>query len=198
MKKPEEGQLFSAFDEAGIELEEAEPASRSIGILAIPGAPNAIHALELDNVETADTSDQTTSLASISSQDGVIADLITRWENLKPQEMLAHYREFALDPYVAVGEWMVMINEETIESWAKGERLSALLRKRPHLDSRRLEVQQLRIVYIGRNKACATYHLVETYTDSPMTFSGNGAVFLVHLAEGWKIAAYTKASEVGI
>lgn len=198
MKKSEEGQLFSAFDEAGIELEEAEPASRSIGILAIPGAPNAVHALELQDVGTAETAPRTTSPAATGGHDAVIADLISRWENLKPHEMLAHYREFALDPYVAVGEWMVMINEETIESWAKGERLSALLKKRPHLDSRRIEVQQLQIVYIGRNKACATYHLVETYTDNPMTFSGNGAVFLVHLAEGWKIAAYTKASEVGI
>lgn len=190
MKNPDKDQLFSAFDEAGIELEEAAPASRSIGILAFPGAPNAVHALELR-----DASDSTNEIVT---SDSAIADLITRWENLKPQEMLDRYREFALDPYVAVGEWMVMINRETIESWLRGDRLTAALKKRPHLDSRRLEVQQLRIVYIGRNKACATYHLVETYTDNPMTFSGNGAVFLVHVAEGWKIAAYTKASEVGI
>lgn len=193
MKNHDEGQLFSAFDEAGIELEGAHPASRSIGILAFPGAPNPVHKLELQDAET-----NLKLPGGESSQDAAIADLVTRWENLKPQEMLERFREFALDPYIAVGEWMVKINEETIQSWLKGDRLTAALRKRPHLDSRRLEVQQLRIVYIGRNKACATYHLVETYTDNPMTFSGNGAVFLVHMAEGWKIAAYTKASEVGI
>ena len=198
MKNHDEGQLFSAFDEAGIELEEAHPASRSIGILAFPGAPNPVHKLELEDVAASRKKAAAAAASGESPQDKVIAKLITRWENLKPQEMLDRFREFALDPYIALGEWMVKINEKTIRSWVKGRRLDILLKKRPHIDSRRVEVQELRIVYIGRNKACATYHLVETYKDNPMTFSGNGAVFLVHLAEGWKIAAYTKASEVGI
>lgn len=198
MKNPDEGQLFNAFDEAGIELEEAPPASRSIGILAFPGAPNAVHELELKDVGASRKKTAAAAVSGESKQDKVIATLITRWENLKPQEMLEQYRDFALDPYIALGEWMVKINERTIRSWLKGRRLGILLKKRPHIDSRRVEVQQLNIVYIGRNKACATYHLVESYTDNPMTFSGNGAVFLVHLAEGWRIAAYTKASEVGI
>ena len=201
LSQSEKEQLREAFDEAGIELEKpAEPKALSIGFLAFPGAPNPIHALELHDVESQESAD-TTSLAGTSgtsSQDAILADMITRWENLKPAEMLAHYREFALDPYIAIGEWIVPITYTTIESWLRGERLTAVLKKRPHIDSRRVEVQNLRIVYVGRDKAIATYHLVETYTDNPMTFTGNGGIIFVHLAEGWKIAACTKASEVGI
>jgi hypothetical protein len=190
----EKEQLREAFEESGFELEkDAEPVSRSIGFLAFPGAPNPIHRHELEAVVSAIASNRGTS-----DQDAIIGDLIRQWENLKPAEMLARYREFALDPYIAVGEWTVPITETTIESWLRGERLTAVLKKRPHLDSRHVEVQQLRIVYVGQDKAVATYHLVETYTDNPMTFTGNGGMILVHLHAGWRIAACTKASEVGI
>src|SRR5215210_277444 len=192
----EKEQLREAFEESGFELEKgAEPVSRSIGFLAFPGAPNPIHRHELQPV-TVESANNRPGIGS--EQDAIIGELITQWENLKPQEMLARYREFALDPYIAVGEWTVPITEATIESWLRGERLTAALAKRPHLDARHVEVRQLRIVYVGRDKAVATYHLVETYTDNPMTFTGNGGMILVHLPQGWRIAACTKASEVGI
>ncbi|HWM93442.1 MAG TPA: hypothetical protein VN493_21960 [Thermoanaerobaculia bacterium] len=196
LSSSEKERLREAFEESGFELEKgAEPVSRSIGFLAFPGAPNPIHRHELEAVASAIANNRT---GTGSDQDAVIGHLITQWENLKPEEMLARYREFALDPYIAVGEWTVPITKTTIESWLRGERLTVALAKRPHLDTRNVEVQQLRIVYVGRDKAVATYHLVETYTDNPMTFTGNGGMILVHLPEGWRIASCTKASEVGI
>ena len=184
LSRPED--LYEAFAEAGFELErKVETPSRSIGFLAIKGAPSPIAETDLEDIDVA-------------GADADISELVTGWERLTPSELAERHREFDLDPYVAVGEWVVPIDHNRIEAWLHGEYLARALADRPRLESRRIEIQQLRIVYMGASKAVATYFLVERFEDSAVVYSGNAAVILVHLREkGWRIACYTKAANVG-
>jgi len=181
-----EEQSQGAFDEAGFELEakSGEVPTRTVGILAFHGAPSPLVETDLKEIGAAES-------------DGPIAELITRWENLTPQQLLKQHKKLALDPFVAFGEWVVPIDHNRIEAWLHGEYLARALAERPRLESRSIEVQKIKIVYIGRNKAVATYRVVERYQDSPKVYSGNAAVILVHLAKGWRIAGYTKDGSVG-
>jgi len=176
-----------AFAEAGFELErKPEPGpSRSIGFLAFHGAPSPLVATDLEDYDKANA-------------DAAIGDLITGWENLTPAKLLKEHGKYALDPYVAVGEWMVPIDHNRIKAWVSGEYLQRAIATRPNLERRRIEIKKVRIVYVGSSKAVATYNLVERYEGSSEVFSGNAAVFLVNLKKkGWRIAAYTKDSSVG-
>ncbi|HZF08323.1 MAG TPA: hypothetical protein VFE33_05990 [Thermoanaerobaculia bacterium] len=179
-------ELHDVFAEAGFDLEEKTPTapSRSIGFLAIQGAPSPIVETDLKPFDPP-------------ASDSTLRELVTGWESLTPTEFAQRHAEFALEPYIAVGEWVVPIDRNRINAWVDGEYLARALAERPRLETRRIKVQQLRIVYIGNDKAVATYHVVERYEGSPQTYSGNAAVILVHLAKGWRIAAYTKTGSVG-
>jgi len=179
-------ELPDVFAEAGFDLEEKTPTapSRSIGFLAIQGAPSPIVETDLQPFDPP-------------ASDAAIRQLVTGWESLTPTEFAQRHAEFALEPYVAVGEWVVPIDHNRINAWVGGEYLARALAERPRLETRRIEVQQLQIVYVGNDKAVATYHVVERYEGSERMYSGNAAVILVHLAEGWRIAAYTKTGSVG-
>lgn len=179
-------ELHEVFTEAGFELEEkaATTPSRSIGFLAIKGAPSPLVETDLADVDTAES-------------DAEIGELITSWERLTPKQLYKQHAKFALQPYVAFGEWVVPIDHNRIEAWLNGEYLARALAERPRLETRSIEVQKVKIVYIGRNRAVATYRLVERYEGNSKVYSGNAAVILVHLAKGWRIAGYTKDGSVG-
>jgi hypothetical protein len=186
--------LQQDFAEAAVDLEldlvpaGAHPAEevRSIGIMAKRGAPNAIVQLDLAPAPVAGDSDQ------------AIQDLLTRWEQLLPEELEANFGDCTLDPYVAVGEWVVSVDLEQIQHWRAGEAHTQALAQRPALDQRKIELSYFHIVYAGTARAIVTYHVQESYPESTQVFSGNAGAILVHVAAGWRIASYTKAEQVGI
>jgi hypothetical protein len=183
--------LQQAFAAAAVDLDlDLAPAGeevRSIGIMARKGAPNAIARTDL--------------LASPSAgddSDRVLEDLLTAWEQILPQDLPARFRDCALDPYIAVGEWVVSVDEQQIEHWLAGKSLAQALADRPPLAERKIELSHVRIIYVGAARAIATYHVRESYPGHHGVFSGNAGAILVHMKEGWRIASYTKAEQVGL
>jgi hypothetical protein len=186
--------LQQDFAEAAVDLDlDLAPAAaipeeevRSIGIMAKRGAPNAIVQLDLAPAPVAGDSDQ------------AIQDLLRTWEQLLPEELETKFRDCALDPYVAVGEWVVRVDQEQIRHWRAGDWHAKALAERPPLDQRRIELSHFHIVYAGAARAIVTYHVRESYPGSAKIFSGNAGAILVHVADGWRIASYTKAEQVGL
>jgi hypothetical protein len=186
--------LQQEFAEAAVDLEldlvpaGAHPAEevRSIGIMAKRGAPNAIVQLDLAPAPVASDSNR------------AIQDLLTRWEQLMPEELETKFGDCTLDPYVAVGEWVVSVDLQQIQHWRAGAAHAQALADRPDWPHREIAVSHFHIVYAGAARAIATYHVRETYPKSSKVFSGNAGAILVHVAAGWRIASYTKAEQVGI
>jgi hypothetical protein len=186
--------LQQDFAEAAVDLDlPLEPAGtatgeevRSIGIMAKRGAPNAI--VQLDLAAAPEQSDS----------DHAIRRLLTHWERMMPEELEAKFRDCALDPYVAVGEWVVKVDTGQIQHWRAGDSYAKALAERPPLVEREIEVSHLHIVYAGAARAIVTYHVRESYPKSSKVFSGNAGAILVHVEQGWRIASYTKSEQVGL
>ena len=185
--------LQQAFAEAAVDLDlDLTPAGaaeevRSIGIMAKRGAPGAITRFDL-----------LASPAAGDDSDRVIEDLLTAWEQILPEDLPARFRDFALDPYVAVGEWVVSVDEKQIEHWLAGDSYTQAQKERPPLTERKIDLSHVRVLYVGAARAIVTYHVRESYPGHHGVFSGNAGAILVHVKDGWRIASYTKAEQVGL
>ena len=179
-----EASLQQAFDEVAggldVRLEPASRRARTVGV-AIAIAPMVEFDLE-DAPPPAEHVD-----------DQAIKSLIQERETLSPTDFQQQWRDQAHDPHIGVTlEGIAQVDQQAIDAWLASDKFAEFLALYPPYSPRRIKISQVRIVYIGRTRACATYRVREQYTNGKV-LAGNVAVILAKIDNvGWRIVVSTK------
>ncbi|HEX4966297.1 MAG TPA: hypothetical protein VF173_36145 [Thermoanaerobaculia bacterium] len=128
-----------------------------------------------------------------SSDDDAIRALITGYESLDPTLYKKHWRDYATDPHLGVGlSWVGLVNEHAVDRWLETKALADAIAAYPPHSPRKLQIHDLRIMYIGDTRAVATYQVEEHYKNDRTTVGNHSCiVFRIHKV-GWRIAVATK------
>lgn len=178
-------ELQNAFDEQADSLgldPRAEPVSAPGRLLGI--APAGVHSiLEFE--------DDTHPEGKYKDDEKQIEHVIRELEALHPDDFLAHWNEFATNPYVAVADDMVgTVEQDGIEEVLNGEEMQATLEAFPPHKPRKLEVSKIKITFIETRRAAATYRVEETFQNGKHEVHNCAAILIV--TEGsWKITVVT-------
>ncbi len=120
-----------------------------------------------------------------------ITEVIEKFEGLHPQDFLRDWKNYATNPYVAVGESLVgTVEEDGLEDFFNRKSFKDTLEAFPPFKPRKLEVSEMRIVFIGQMRAAATYRVEEQFRNEKNKVD-NCAAILVKFDDGWKVAAVT-------
>lgn len=124
--------------------------------------------------------------------DRQIRSIIRTWESLSTAERLESWRQSAYDPYIGVDrEGLVKIDQEILTKWLTGTEYTQYQQRYPPCSPRKVKVTRIRIVYIGREHACATYRITERFANDTVLAS-NVATMLAKLKDvGWRIVVTT-------
>src|SRR3954447_5659583 len=127
------------------------------------------------------------------SDDDAIKDLIHGYESLDPTIYRARWRHYATDPHIGIGlSWVGLVNEHAIDRWLETKALKDATAAYPPHSPRNLQLNDLRIMYIGDTRAVATYQVEEKYKNDLTTMASYSCIlFKVHKV-GWRIAVATK------
>lgn len=129
-----------------------------------------------------------------SADDDAIKHLIHGYEALDPSIFKAQWRKYATDPHMGVGlSWVGLVNEHAIDRWLETKALANVMAEYPPHSPRKLQLNDLRIMYIGDTRAVATYQVEEEYTNGrPATMANHSCILFRVEKVGWRIAVATK------
>ncbi len=133
-----------------------------------------------------------TSTAEVGEADRkAIAEVIGKFEGLHPEEFLREWKNFATNPYVAVGESLVgTVQEDGLEDFFNRQSFKDTLEAFPPFRPRKLAISNMQIVFIGQVRASATYRVDEDFQNQKHKVD-NCAAILVKLQDGWRVTAVT-------
>jgi hypothetical protein len=185
-----EDRMQEAFDQAaeGLGLELERPSSGHGGDDVKPPFSDAYMLFCFRGHSQVDSEPMPSPPPVGSEDDAAIAEVINGFESLAPVEFAESWQQYATDPYVAVADGRVAkIDHEELRDWLGSDELRAILEEYPLFSPRRVQVGELRIVYLGRVRAVATYHVQEEFTNGRVV-AGNGSASLFKLEGGrWRI-----------
>lgn len=129
-----------------------------------------------------------------STDDDAIKALVHGYEALDPTIYKAHWRQYATDPHMGVGlSWVGLVNEHAIDRWLETKALANATAAYPPHSPRKIQLNDLRIMYIGDTRAVATYQVEEEYTNGRTPTLANHSCILFRIEKlGWRIAVATK------
>lgn len=128
-----------------------------------------------------------------STDDESIAALLHGYESLDPTIFKAQWRNYATDPHMGVGlSWVGLVNEHAVDHWLETKALADAMTAYPPSSPRKLQLNDMRIVYIGHTRAVATYQVEEEYTNGRTTVGNHSCILFRVQGVGWRIAVATK------
>ena len=120
-----------------------------------------------------------------------IEEVVTEFESLHPRDFLREWHRIATNPYVGIGEThMGTIEQEKLSTYFDSEEFKETLRLFPPFEPRKMTISEMKIVFIGLTRACATYRAEEEFQNGKVKVD-NCAAILVELDDGWKVTAVT-------
>jgi hypothetical protein len=127
------------------------------------------------------------------ADDQQIKSLIRGLESLPWAELPRRWREFLHDPYILVtSKGVLKSDQEVVDHWLASRELQEFLQEYPPHAPRKVKITQIKIVYIGSDRASATFRVQERFTNDK-TLAANMTMIFVHLEhEGWRILVMTK------
>lgn len=185
-----ERELQARFDEQAGELGLAAEAGKlpasEVRLVGIAGA--AVHSvLSVERKlppRPADDEDRTQ-----------IAEVIELFESIHPDELLLHWKRYATNPYVAVGNTRVaLIQDDGFAAFLDSDAFKQTLELFPPFKPRKLEVSSPEIVFLSPVRASATYTCKEEFRNGQMKVNNCTAV-LLKLDTGWRITVVTTRDE---
>jgi hypothetical protein len=125
--------------------------------------------------------------------DAKIGHLIRGVEALAPLELQHRWRHYFLDPHIASTlEGIVRVDQEAIDQWLASPRYQDYMAEYPPQNPRDVKVHNLQIAYIGRERASATYRVVEKHANGKVTGGNVTAILALLEHHGWRIVVVTK------
>jgi hypothetical protein len=182
----QENSLQQAFDgmagDLGLHLEPADSGERTVGAAFV-----CIPLVEYDLVKVSKPTD--------SDDDTEIQSLIQGAESLPWSQFAQQWANFYANPHMALtNEGLVRTDQPVIDHWMAHEKFADYIQKYPPFSPRQVQVTQIQIVYVGGDRANATYRVTEQFTNGKQ-LAGNGAVMVVKIKKvGWRIAVTAKAA----
>lgn len=153
---------------------------RTLGILAFAAATSPINPMGLDE-----------SLFAAIDDEKKIRELLQTWEELHPEDAPGRWQELAVDPYVALGASMVVVDEKRHSEWIEGEIYQEVKEKTPPKRPRDVRLSKFQVTFIGNSKAIAIYRLEESLANGQTT-AGNVAAVVARQSGSWKVAIVVK------
>jgi hypothetical protein len=142
---------------------------------------------------TVDVKVATTAPPVDSTDDDAIKTLLQGYESLDPTIFKDQWRNYATDPHMGVGlSWVGLVNEHAVDHWLETKALADAMVAYPPYSPRKLQLNDLRIMYIGDTRAVATYQVEEEYTNGRTTVGNHACILFRVQALGWRIAVATK------
>lgn len=178
---------FKSFEEAFQHLvfrfEEPENVRQMVGVAIAPAAHSTAAVKKSGAPPSVDASDK-----------DAIRKLVAGWEALDPGDIVTKWKNYATDPFCAVGPgWVKVVNQEFLDGWSKSKAFKSLMKAfRPH-SPRQSKVTKVTVTWVGTSMANVTYHVHET-TQTGQS-AGNGAMIVMKLAKGWRIGAVCRYDE---
>ena len=129
-----------------------------------------------------------------STDDDAIKALVHGYEALDPTIFKDQWRRYATDPHMGVGlSWVGLVNEHAIDRWLATKALANATAAYPPHSPRKIQLNDLRIMYIGDTRAVVTYQVEEEYTNGrPPTLANHSCILFRVEKVGWRIAVATK------
>jgi len=126
-----------------------------------------------------------------------LKELIYRWEQMLPDEARDLWKEYATDPFLAVGRGAVgLMNEAAYESWRHSDELAADLKQFPPFEPRVIRIIRPSVSFVGNTTAVVTYSVEEDYQNRTTRVTNAGVIALKIDADRWKVAAETIPEKV--
>ena len=181
-----ENSLQQAFDgmagDLGLRLEPASCGERTVGaaFVCIP-----LIGYDLVNVNQG-TGQQ---------DDQEIQNLIQGAESIPWDQFAQQWTNFYANPHMALtNEGLVRVDQPVITHWMSSPEFADYLQKYPPFSPRQVQVTQVQVVYVGGDRASATYRVTEQFTNGKQ-LAGNGAMHLAKIKnDGWRIVVTAKAA----
>jgi hypothetical protein len=124
-----------------------------------------------------------------------IAQVIGDFESIHPDELLLHWKRYATNPYVAVGNTQVaLVREDGFAAFLAGDAFKETLKLFPPFKPRKLEVSRPEIVFLSPVRASATYTCKEEFRNGRVKVN-NCTAILLKLDTGWKVTVVTTRDE---
>ena len=133
--------------------------------------------------------------ATVAADDAAIKALIAAWSTLHPDDVLAKWKDLAVDPYVVVasGE-MREVDHHYLTLWLQSDQYADFIKDFTFHKPRRNEVSNVNIVHVGNMIASVTYAERETATDGKV-YVGNAVAIVMKKPEGWRVAVVSKMGD---
>jgi hypothetical protein len=124
--------------------------------------------------------------------DELLENVVRGWEELHPDEAGHLWKNYATDPFVAVGRGAVgILDDQAYRKWRDSDELKDDMEEFPPYSPRRIRISQLRVTYVGRTTAVVTYSAEEDYQNGKIRVTNAGVMALKIDDSTWKIAAET-------
>lgn len=181
-----ENSLQQAFDgmagDLGLRLEPADSGERTVGAAFV-----CIPLVDYDLVKVSKPTD--------SDDDTEIQSLIQGAESLPWPQFAQQWKNFYANPHMSLtNEGIVRTDQPVIDHWMAHGKFADYIQKYPPFSPRQVQVTQIQTVYVGGDRANATYRVTEQFTNGKQ-LAGNGAVMVVKIKKvGWRIAVTAKAA----
>lgn len=127
--------------------------------------------------------------------DQEIQDLIQGAESIPWDQFAQQWTNFYANPHMALTtEGLVRVDQPVIQHWMSSPEFADYLQKYPPASPRQVQVTQVQVVYVGGDRANATYRVTEQFTNGKQ-LAGNGAMMLAKVKhDGWRIVVAAKAA----
>lgn len=127
--------------------------------------------------------------------DQAIQSLIQDAESIPWNQFAQQWTNFYTNPHMALTtEGLVRVDQPVIHHWMASPEFADYLQKYPPASPRQVQVTQVQIVYVGGDRANATYRVTEQFTNGKQ-LAGNGAMMLAKVKNvGWRIVVTAKAA----
>lgn len=127
--------------------------------------------------------------------DQQIQSLIQGAESIPWNQFAQQWTNIYANPHMALtNEGLVRVDQPVIHHWMGSPEFADYLQKYPPFSPRQVQVTQLQVVYVGGDRASATYRVTEQFTNNKQ-LAGNGAMHLAKIQSvGWRIVVTAKAA----
>jgi PAS domain-containing protein len=124
--------------------------------------------------------------------DAALSALIRAWEELDPDEIGKRWKDYATDPFIGIGRGVIAyMNDVGYRLWRYSEELRRELEEFPPYSPRQVDINEMRVRYVGRTTAVATYSVAEKYRNGRVRVTNAGVMALKIPDGSWKVAAET-------
>lgn len=128
---------------------------------------------------------------SADAETKAVIDLVQRWEQPGPKDILETWETCATQPAMGVStQWVAPIDVQEIRRALESEDFAKQQKKFPFFEPRRIRILDPKVSFLSADLAVVTYVFEEDYQHGE-TFVSNS--FLVATKrESWKVAVFTK------